>query len=111
MAKINLGPIQQLPKIAIGTAPGEKLPAPSGLPGGNGGNAGTFANMLTDAVSSTNDQMLNADLQGKAMLAGESKNIHEVMIALEKANLSFRFLTQVRNKAVEAYQEVFRMQL
>ncbi len=107
--KINPGIIQQLPQIAGGATPGNKLPSLSG-PGG-GEKSGAFANMLTDMLSSTNDQMNSAEAQSKAMLAGENKNIHEVMIALEKANISFRFLTQVRNKAIEAYQEVFRMQL
>ncbi len=107
--KINPGLIQQMPKIANGSIPDNKLLSPSGPAGGE--KPGTFANMLTDMLSSTNDQINNAEAQSKAMLAGDSKNIHEVMIALEKANISFRFLTQVRNKAVEAYQEVFRMQL
>ena len=107
--KINPGLIQQLPGIANGSTPDNKLLALSGPPGGE--KSGAFASMLTDMISSTNDQITSAEAQSKAMLAGENKNIHEVMIALEKANISFRFLTQVRNKAVEAYQEVFRMQL
>ena len=107
--KIDPSLFQQLPKTVDGAILGGKLPSPSGLPGSE--KEGTFAGMLTGLLSSTNDQMMNADVQSKAMLSGESKNIHEVMIALEKANISFRFLNQVRNKAIEAYQEVFRMQL
>ena len=107
--KINPDLIQQMPKIANGSTLDNKLLSPSGPAGGE--KPGAFANMLTDMLSSTNDQINSAEAQSKAMLAGDSKNIHEVMIALEKANISFRFLTQVRNKAVEAYQEVFRMQL
>jgi len=42
---------------------------------------------------------------------GRSQNLHEMMIALNKAELSMRMLTQVRNKAVEAYQELMRMSL
>ncbi len=107
--KINPGLIQHMPKIANGSPTDNKLLSPTGPAGGE--KPGAFANMLTDMISSTNDQMNTAGAQSQAMLAGENKNIHEVMIALEKANISFRFLTQVRNKAVEAYQEVFRMQL
>ncbi len=107
--KVNPASIQQLPQAVNGSAPGGKLLPSSGLSGGE--KPGAFAGMLNNMLSSTNDQMVNAGVESKAMLAGETKNIHEVMIALEKANISFRFLTQVRNKAVEAYQEVFRMQL
>ena len=45
------------------------------------------------------------------MATGRSHNIHETMIALDKADVSFRMLTKVRNKAVEAYQEIMRMQI
>ncbi len=107
--KINPGLIQQMPQVAGGSTPDNKILSPSGPAGGE--KSGSFSNMLTDMLSSTNDQINSAQVESQAMLAGESKNIHEVMIALEKANISFRFLTQVRNKAVEAYQEVFRMQL
>lgn len=42
---------------------------------------------------------------------GDGENLHEVMLAVNKAELSFKFLMEARNKLVEAYQEVMRMQL
>jgi len=45
------------------------------------------------------------------MVTGESRDLHEVMLAVEKANISFQFLTQVRNKALDAYQEIMKMQV
>jgi flagellar hook-basal body complex protein FliE len=42
---------------------------------------------------------------------GEQGNLHEVMIALEKAKLSFELILAVRNKSLEAYQELMRMQI
>ncbi|MGB3261796.1 flagellar hook-basal body complex protein FliE, partial [Paenisporosarcina sp.] len=45
------------------------------------------------------------------LVTGEVKDIHEVMIASQKASLSLQLTVQVRNKVVEAYQEVMRMQL
>ena len=107
---MNPGPIHNVPNLAHGANSASKLGS-SAISSEDGAKSSDFANMLTDLLSTTNSQMVNADLQSRQMLAGESKNIHEVMIALEKANISFRFLNQVRNKAVEAYQEVFRMQL
>ena len=44
-------------------------------------------------------------------MVGKSKNIHETMIALNKADIAFRMTLQVRNKLVEAYQEIIRMQV
>ena len=44
-------------------------------------------------------------------ISGENKNLHEVMIAVEKSSIAFQFMSQVRNKALEAYQEVMRMQV
>ncbi len=43
--------------------------------------------------------------------SGESKNIHEVMISMEKADISMRLTVQMRNKVLEAYQEIMRMQV
>jgi len=45
------------------------------------------------------------------LIAGESKNLHETMIAMEKADISFRLMMGVRNKIIEAYQEIMRMQV
>jgi flagellar hook-basal body complex protein FliE len=104
--KINPGLTPQLQKIAESAVSGGKGLSPSDQEG-----QGAFSDMLSGVLSSTNSQMKSADVQSQALLSGENKNIHEVMIALEKANISFRFINQVRNKAVEAYQEVFRMQM
>jgi flagellar hook-basal body complex protein FliE len=47
----------------------------------------------------------------QGLVKGETKNIHETMIAIEKANVSFNMMIQVRNKLLSAYQEIMRMQL
>ena len=57
------------------------------------------------AAQNTSDKMTNQ------LVTGEVKDIHEVMIASQKASLSLQLTVQVRNKVVEAYQEVMRMQL
>jgi flagellar hook-basal body complex protein FliE len=68
-------------------------------------------NFFGELVGKVNDLQTQADNKIKNMMTGESKELHEVMLAVEKANISFQFLTQVRNKAVEAYQEIMRMQV
>jgi flagellar hook-basal body complex protein FliE len=68
-------------------------------------------NFFGELVGKVNDLQTQADSKIKNMITGESKELHEVMIAVEKASISFQFLTQVRNKALEAYQEIMRMQV
>jgi len=71
--------------------------------------AGDFTEMLKDAVSHV-DQ-LQGDAQGKIneVLKGNGGDLHSAMIAVEKADLSFQLMLQVRNKIVAAYQEISRM--
>lgn len=70
--------------------------------------AGKF---FSELVSKVNDMQVQSDKAIQGLASGENKNLHEVMIAVEKSSISFQFMTQVRNKALEAYQEVMRMQV
>ena len=60
---------------------------------------------------SVNDMSMQSDKAIQRLATGENRNLHETMIAVEKASISFLFMSQVRNKALEAYQEVMRMQV
>ncbi len=115
MAKINPAQIHQLPSITSGSTPKPGFFSLNGLQGqGDVENLDankTFSGMLNNLLKTTNAKMVEANEKSTAMLAGQSKNIHEVMISLEKADISFRFLNQVRRKALDAYTEIFRMQL
>jgi flagellar hook-basal body complex protein FliE len=70
--------------------------------------AGKF---FSELVSKVNDLQTQSDSSIQGLASGENKNLHEVMISMEKASVSFLFMSQVRNKAIEAYQEVMRMQV
>lgn len=72
---------------------------------------GGFTQILGDMVKNVNDMQVKADQSIQDFVTGQSKGLHEVMLSVEKASISFQFLNQVRNKAVEAYQEVMRMQV
>ncbi|MDR2401548.1 MAG: flagellar hook-basal body complex protein FliE [Deferribacteraceae bacterium] len=76
----------------------------------SGGEA-TFSEMLKGALNSVNDAQFEADSAVKKVLSGESANIHETMIALQKADVSLKLMLEVRNKILEAYQEVMRTQM
>jgi flagellar hook-basal body complex protein FliE len=70
-----------------------------------------FANMLSGIVGEVETQQQSADMAIQQLHAGGAKNLHEAMIAMEQADISIRFMVQVRNKALEAYQEIMRMQV
>lgn len=70
---------------------------------------GGFADQLKDAINSTNEAQVKADQAVEQLHSGQEGNLHEVMIALEKADISMRLFVQLRNKAVDAYQEIMRM--
>ena len=64
----------------------------------------------TGSFSDTLNSSMEEDKAIEALATGETKDIAQTMIAIEKANVSFQLMTQVRNRLVEAYQEVLRMQ-
>lgn len=71
----------------------------------------SFSNMLKSAIGSVDEASKTADKQVEDVVSGKSENIHEVMISLQKAQLSFQLMLEIRNKAMETYQELSRMQL
>ena len=70
-----------------------------------------FAMALKASIAEVNQNQLEADQAARQVVAGDSKNLHEAMIKLEEADISLRLMVQVRNKAVEAYQEIMRLQV
>ena len=71
----------------------------------------SFADTLAQSLDKVNTLQKDADVAIQDFVAGDTRNIHETMIAVGKADLAFRLTMQVRNKIVEAYQEVMRMQI
>ena len=71
----------------------------------------SFGELLTTMVAETNQRQQEADQAIQQLHAGGEQGLHEAMIAMEKADISLRYVVQVRNKAIEAYQEVMRMQV
>ena len=71
----------------------------------------TFTQFLTDAVNSTNDHLLAADTALQQLASGQAANLHETILTLEEAKISFQFLEQVRNRLMSAYQDMLREQI
>lgn len=71
----------------------------------------SFAAILKQSINEVNELQKEADKAILELTTGDNMSIHETVIALEKAEISFKLLMQVRNKIIEAYQEIMRMQI
>ncbi len=70
-----------------------------------------FDELFKQALKGVNGAQKESEKLTGQLVTGEATDIHEVMIASQKASLSLQLTVQVRNKVVEAYQEVMRMQV
>lgn len=70
-----------------------------------------FADVLKDSIEKVNAIQTEADQAIQGLATGQVSDIHDTMIAIEKANLSFNMMVQVRNKIVAAYEEIMRTQV
>jgi len=70
-----------------------------------------FADLLEKGIAEVNSNIKAAETSSMELATGKNNNIHEAMIAASKAELGFNLLVQMRNKALESYQEVMRMQV
>ncbi len=83
-----------------------------GLSTGSAQDAGKgFGEMLTQSIEKVNEAQVSADTAMKELTAGRTKNIHETMLTIEKADASLKLMMQVRNKVLDAYKEIMRMQV
>lgn len=71
----------------------------------------SFADTLKEAVNNVNTMQKESDVKMQEIATGKNHNIPEVMIAAEKADISLKLMVQVRNKIIEAYQDIMKMQV
>ena len=99
---MNVSPAADISSLALGiTGAGERSPASSG----------TFSKIVQGFINDPNTQQVQADNSVELLATGQSDSIHATMLALTTADLSLRVFMEVRNKVIDAYQEVMRMQL
>jgi flagellar hook-basal body complex protein FliE len=91
---MTVDPISSLPAIRAAQAP-----------------AADFSGWLSKTVGHVNQDLVQADKGIQQLAAGEVDNLHQVMVSLEQARIGLQLLVQVRNRLLEAYQEVLRMQV
>jgi len=93
---------------------GDLISSMSDLPGKEGAvreKGDSFGALLRGKIEEVNQLKLDADEAITKVQLSDSGSIHEAMVALEKADIAFRTMVQVRNRILEAYQEVMRMQV
>jgi flagellar hook-basal body complex protein FliE len=91
---------------SIPSLPSAATPATSSSPQGDGG----FFSSLTNAIEQVEQVHTDAQQQISDLLQGNRQDVHNVMIAVEKADVAFQLMMQVRSKIVNAYQEISRLQ-
>ncbi len=97
---------------AVSEARARQVMQSEGMGVGAAGDGGkTFSDLLRQSVDQVNTTQHQADLAIKELVAGRSKNVHETMLAIERADSSLKLMMQVRNKMLEAYREIMRMQV
>lgn len=76
-----------------------------------GSDAGGFGKALQGELQKLSDSQAQAADQAQQLATGQATDVTSVVMSVEKASLELQLAAQVRNKAVEAYQEIFRMQV
>ena len=71
----------------------------------------SFSQMLGKAINGVDESMKQSEQSVQNFVTGKTDNVHEVMIDMQKAQLSFQMMIEVRNKAIETYNEISRMQI
>jgi flagellar hook-basal body complex protein FliE len=84
-------------------------PAPS--PQAAAADGAMFEDLLKNVVGTANDSINQAEAAGKAFAAGTRDDIHGTMLALSKADIELRLVGNIRNKVVDAFYELWRMQI
>lgn len=71
----------------------------------------SFGQLVTEGLSKVNGELLTSQADLQQLAVGNVQNLHQIMIRLEESRLSFELMLQVRNRLLEAYQELMKMQV
>lgn len=118
MSPSEMNPLQKLNEIAGSLAPGVTsgiqgpgLGAAAPSLGVGGAMRAEFSSFLNKAVTEVEGKMRAAEFEKQKVLTGETNNLHQATIATSEAGIAFSLMVEVRNKLVESYQEMIRMQV
>jgi flagellar hook-basal body complex protein FliE len=71
----------------------------------------SFGEFLSDSISKVNSLQQDANVSMQRIASGDSQNLHETLLAVERADIALRQMNQVRNKVIDAYKEIMKMQI
>jgi len=89
---------------------GKLVPAGPSSPDSSSGGSG-FGGMLGNAIQKLDDSLQQATASSNALATGQATDVTQVVNDVQRASLELQLATQVRNKAVDAYNDIFRMQI
>jgi flagellar hook-basal body complex protein FliE len=98
-------PISPISPVSI-----QPVRIPQAVPS-SGASADAFQNILAEAVNRVENYRHTAETAVQRFLTGEDEELHKVAIATQQAEVSLELFLQVKNKVVQAYQEIMRMQI
>lgn len=84
-------------------APGRVEAVPAGAP--------SFMQRVTEGIQEVNTQLLASQVDLQRLATGDADNVHDIMVRLEESRIALQLMLQVRNRVLEAYQDVMRMQI
>jgi flagellar hook-basal body complex protein FliE len=99
-----------MPRLVPPTG-GDIAGVPSTLPSAAPAGASDFSSMLGKMVSEVNAKQLEAGQNVNALQSGQNVPLHQAVISMEEASVSFQLMVEVRNKLLDSYQEIMRMQI
>lgn len=71
----------------------------------------SFGDFLANSISKVNNLQQDADVAMQKLASGKSQNLHETLLTVEKAEIAFKTMNQVRSKVIDAYKEIMKMQI
>ena len=71
----------------------------------------SFGDFLADSIAKVNNLQQDANVAMQKLASGESKNLHETLLAVERADIAFKQMNQIRMKVIDAYKEIMKMQI
>jgi flagellar hook-basal body complex protein FliE len=80
-------------------------------PGVEAGGGKSFGELLSESIGKVNAVQQEANIAMEKLASGESQNLHETLLAVEKADIAFRTMNQIRTKVLDAYREIMKMQI
>jgi len=109
---LNLMPqVDRLPSEVTPLPAAPEIGKPGAIAPAQPASGDSFASLLSHMVADVNAQQTIANQTVNALQSGQNVPLHQAVIAMEEANVSFQLMVEVRNRLLDSYQEIMRMQI